>query len=59
MNWEDSAIGCSASENTSAPEEFPIAQEGAKAMFEELLAVPGVRGMGLPADMVPNADVNV
>ncbi|MFB6169869.1 MAG: vWA domain-containing protein [Haloarculaceae archaeon] len=59
MEWADSSAGCSPGENTPAPDKFPQAQEGAKALFEELLAEPDVSGLGLPADMVPNADVRV
>jgi predicted ribosomally synthesized peptide with SipW-like signal peptide len=59
MVWADSSAGCSASENTAAPEKFAQAKAGAKALFTELLAEPDVSGLGLPADMLPTADVNV
>jgi predicted ribosomally synthesized peptide with SipW-like signal peptide len=59
MEWADSSAGCRASENTPAPDKFPQAQAGATALFEELLAEPDVSGLGLPADMVPDANVRV
>jgi hypothetical protein len=59
MEWADSSKSCSAGSNTAAPNKFPQAQAGAIALFEELLAEPDVSGLGLPADMVPNANVNV
>ena len=59
MDYADSSLGCNTSENTLAPEKFPQAQAGAVALFEELLAEPDVSGLGLPADMVPDANVNV
>jgi predicted ribosomally synthesized peptide with SipW-like signal peptide len=59
MVWADSSAGCNESENTAAPEKFEQAKAGAVALFEELLAAPDVSGLGLPAEMVPNADVRV
>jgi predicted ribosomally synthesized peptide with SipW-like signal peptide len=59
MDWADSSSGCNANQNTAAPDKFPQAQAGAKALFEELLAQPDVSGLGLPADMVPDANVRV
>jgi predicted ribosomally synthesized peptide with SipW-like signal peptide len=59
MEWADSSAGCNANDNTPAPNKFPQAQAGAKALFEELLAEPDISGLGLPADMVPDANVRV
>jgi predicted ribosomally synthesized peptide with SipW-like signal peptide len=59
MEYADSSKSCSTSDNTLAPEKFQQAQAGAVALFEELLAEPDVSALGLPADMVPDATVDV